>query len=345
MSLTPEDIKQQTRQLWKTCFNDSDEFLDIYFEEKYTDECNFTLRPDGCVRAAMQFLPYRATIYGNPLKAGYVSGLCVHPDMRRQGMAARLLHEAHRSLHKQGGAVSFLIPGDEKLRTFYEKPEHGAYWTATYRLETELEEIGKVADDIEITRPDDWNGDLYFFLNHNIGEDFMLHPGEGDFFAALATTEMEDGYVLVARRKQRIVGLCLAVPEADGRIFIRFLFVTDVVARDLFIQWLKAEIGADKIFMRVPVPGSVEGAEPYAMARVVNVRRFFSAVLKACPDLHLHIGVENDLYIPENNGYYIVANGRVAMTDEEPESITTPGGLAALFLSLCPTCVQMMLDE
>ena len=49
MILTPQEIKQQTRALWKECFHDSEAFMDIYFEEKYTDQQNITVREDGKV--------------------------------------------------------------------------------------------------------------------------------------------------------------------------------------------------------------------------------------------------------------------------------------------------------
>lgn len=345
MLLTKEEIQQQTRELWKTCFNDSEEFMDIYFDEKYSDAVNHTLRPDGRVVAAMQLLPYRMTFYNNILHAGYVSGLCVHPDYRRRGLASQLLREAHRKLYKQGGALSFLIPGSDELRHYYERMQHGAYWTSTFRLETEIEDSGITDDSLTISQPDEWGTDLYVFYRRNVVQDFMLHPAENDFFAALATCDLENGYVLVVRRKNRIVGLTLAVPEADGRVFLRSTLSDDFAVKDLVVRHLKRECGVDKIYMRVPVVGDTEGAQPYAMARVVNVERFLRAVVHANPEFQIHIGVDGDLDVPENNGYYLVHDGKVTITDRRPGDIVTPGGLAALFLGSQPTRCEMMLDE
>ena len=38
-------------------------------------------------------------------------------------------------------------------------------------------------------------------------------------------------------------------------------------------------------------------------------------------------------------------NGRVRLTDIRPESIITPGGLAAMFMAAQPIVMDMMLDE
>ena len=57
MLLSPEEIKQQTRNLWRDTFHDDEDFVSLYFDEKYSDRDNFTLRPNGYVAAAMQMLP------------------------------------------------------------------------------------------------------------------------------------------------------------------------------------------------------------------------------------------------------------------------------------------------
>lgn len=345
MLLTSEELKQQTRQLWKTCFNDSEDFMDIYFEEKYDEDNNFTARPDGFVAGAMQMLPYCMTFHESVLHAGYVSGLGVLPDYRGRGMAARLLHNAHRELYRRGGTFSFLIPADEGLRKFYERPEHGAFWTATFRREVEMPDEGDTDDRIEISRPDEWPMELFVFFNRHTVIDFMLHPAENDFYAAIEACDAGGGYVLVARRKRRVVGLCLASPDADGRLFIRSMLVPSKTVKSLFVRRLKALHGCETVYARIPSPGAIKQAQPYAMARVVNVERLLTAVLRAYPDFQIHIGVDGDLYIPENNGYYLIENGRLSVTDRRPDSIVTPGGLAAMFLGSHPMYMEMLLDE
>ena len=346
MLLTNEEIKEQTRELWKTCFNDTEEFMDIYFEEKYNNDVNMTARPDGSVAAALQLLPYRMTFYGTVQFAGYISGLATAEPYRKKGLASQLLRDAHRRLFEQGAVLSFLIPDSEEMRHFYEKASHGAYWTSTFRKETEIKIEGDIDDKIEISQPEEWGNDLYvFYRQHTLDQPFMLHPSENDFFAALETCDLEDGLVLVARRKRRVLGICLVMKEADGRCFMRSMIGTDARVKDAFVQYVMNHCGVDAVYARIAVPGSVAGAAPYAMARVINVEKLLQAVLTVYPDFQLHIGVDGDLDVPENNGYYMVDHGKVTITDEKPDSIVTPGGLAAMLLGAHPTMVEMMLDE
>lgn len=347
MLFTPEEIKQQTRELWRNCFDKSEDFLDIYFDEKYTDESNLTIRHNGSVVAAMQLLPYRFTFYGSVQHVGYVSGLATLPDYRNRGFASNLIHEAHRRLFKQGATLSVLIPQDEEQRKFFEKPQHGSFWTAVYRQELPLDTTNDgTFDKIEVSQPDEWGNDLYVFYHRLTAElPFMMHPSENDFFAALEAADLKEGYVLVAHRKRRIVGFCLAEKESNGRVYIRTLAITETATRAAFVDYLCKTCGVDKVYRRFCMPGSLKGAEPYAMARVINVPRFLSAIATPNPGFQLHIGVDGDMDVPENNGWYIVENGRVRLTDVKPESIVTPGGLAAMFMAAQPMVMDMMLDE
>lgn len=347
MLLSPEEIKQQTRDLWRSSFNHTEDFLDIYFEEKYSADNNLTIRHNGQVVAATQLIPYRWTFYGSVLHVGYLSGLATLPNFRNRGFASNLIHEAHRRLFKQGSTMSFLVPTDDEVRHFFEKPQHGAYWTSVYRQELPLDISNDGSfDKIEVTRPDEWPQELYVFYRRLTADlPFMIHPSENDFFAALEAADAENGYVLVAHRKRRIVGVCLAVKEPNGRVYIRTLAITETATRAAFVDYLCKECNVDKVYRRFCLPGSLKDSKPYAMARVINVPRFLSAIATPNPGFQLHIGVDGDLDIPENNGWYKVENGRVMLTDEKPDSIVTPGGLAAMFMAAQPMVMDLLLDE
>lgn len=344
--LNDEEIKQQTRQLRKVCLGETDDFLDIFFEEKYTPACNLTQRFNARLTAACQLLPYRFTFFGSVLHAGFVTGLCTAPSHRRQGLAARLLREAHRRLYKQGGAVSFLLPADEEQRHFFEEERHGAYWTATFRHEVELDAGEESDDGIRVTEPDEWGRELFVFFQKNTRDiPFMLHPAEGDFFAALRLCDATGGRVLVARRGGHVCGIALVAAESNGQLIVRDMLADGDAARNALLRAAQGGSPSARLTGQLWCPGSTKGAKPYAMARVTNVMRFLECVVRAYPGFQLHIGVDHDFDIPENNGYYHVADGRVALTDERPDNIVTPGGLAAMLLGANPVMVRMMLDE
>ena len=56
--------KDEVKTLWKLCFNDSDEFTDLYFKMRYKDEVNRVIREDGKIISALQMIPYPMTFCG-----------------------------------------------------------------------------------------------------------------------------------------------------------------------------------------------------------------------------------------------------------------------------------------
>lgn len=361
MILSPEQLQTQTRQLWQLCFpNDSEDFLDIYFTDRYSTERNVTQRRDAQVIAATQVLPFRFNFAGKAIKAGYISGLCTHPDHRGKGLGSKVLHDAHRKMYAEGQLISFLIPGNDKLRKWYEKQNHGAYWTATHRLTVDVTPKNDFRPDLhlDILAEEEWGRDLWQYYNTFGGRhDYELKLDEAAFFAAIETHDLSGGKVVVARRRGKIVGFCLAIREGkplksgkastkNFRGLIRYMITTDEhTMRHLQYRAMQL-LDVKEMAMQGGCPGKgFEQSRPYAMARIINVEAFLRFVGRIYPGLQLHVGIDGDLDIPENNGYYQLMDGQLTITDQRPDNIITPGGLAALFLGAQPVLMAMLLDE
>ena len=133
--------------------------------------------------------------------------------------------------------------------------------------------------------------------------------------------------------------------EPNGRVYIRTLALTATNTRAAFVDYLCRECGVDKVYRRFCLPGSVKETVPYAMARVINVPRFLNSIAKPNPGFQLHIGIDGDMVLPENNGWYIIENDKVRLTDLKHDSDVTPGGLAAMFMAAQPMVMDLLLDE
>ena len=97
--------------------------------------------------------------------------------------------------------------------------------------------------------------------------------------------------------------------------------------------------------MRVGASGNLPGAQPYAMARVLDAPRFLRLVQQAQPGLTLDVGIGGDWVLPANNAFYHLEGGRLSLTGQMPPTLTTPGGLARMFLAGQPVQLKLMMDE
>ena len=57
-------MREKVKKLWKLCFNDNDEFVDMYFNLRYNSEVNVAIESGDEVIAALQMLPYPITFHG-----------------------------------------------------------------------------------------------------------------------------------------------------------------------------------------------------------------------------------------------------------------------------------------
>ena len=112
-------IKEQTKALWKRCFNDSDDFTDLYFRLRYSEEVNQTLKEGNEVIAALQMLPYPMTFCGRTVPTSYISGACTHPDHRNRGAMRTLLAHSFERMRQEGILFSTLIPAEPWLFNYY----------------------------------------------------------------------------------------------------------------------------------------------------------------------------------------------------------------------------------
>ena len=94
------------RQMWKTCFGDADDFLDILFKYKYRNENTLIYFDGDKAVASLQMLPYTMTFYGEEIPFAYLAGLCTLPEYRRRGYMDQLIHRAHYVIGERGIPLS-----------------------------------------------------------------------------------------------------------------------------------------------------------------------------------------------------------------------------------------------
>jgi predicted acetyltransferase len=116
-----ESTMPLVRQMWKTCFGDADDFLDILFKYKYRNENTLIYFERDKAVASLQMLPYSIIFYGKEIPFAYLAGLCTLPEYRRRGYMDQLIHKAHGVIEERGIPLSILVPAEDWLYGFYEK--------------------------------------------------------------------------------------------------------------------------------------------------------------------------------------------------------------------------------
>lgn len=125
-----KDTASEVRSMWKICFEDDDQFMNLFFSRQYRDENTLIYWVDGKAVACLQMIPYSIRFYGEVIPFYYLAGLCTLPEYRNKGYMGKLIHESFSVMKERNIPLSILIPAEEWLFGYYEK----------YGFETTFEE-------------------------------------------------------------------------------------------------------------------------------------------------------------------------------------------------------------
>lgn len=120
IQLGAEKYKSKLKLLWKQCFpNDSDKFIEFYFQEIYTDENSLLLLKGNEVVSALQIISYPIKIGSVIYLGGYISGAMTNPSFQKKGYMSELMNASFERMKEMDCAYTFLIPQEYWLFDFY----------------------------------------------------------------------------------------------------------------------------------------------------------------------------------------------------------------------------------
>ena len=335
--------KDEVKALWKCCFADSDEFIDLYFSRRYSDDINMAVREGGKVISALQMIPYPMTFCGEIIPMAYISGACTHPDYREHGAMRKLLAATHRRMYADGVWLSTLIPAEEWLFGYYAKSGYASCFGRSVRRvgkeclsrsldsDTKMEVCASFTDDL-----------FHYFDTRMRGRDgCVLHTPE-DLSVVMADMALSDGKLLVARSKEGIAGMALVVPDAE-KVSVKEILADNEVVHLALLSEAAYIYKVRRLEYMVPAPAD---ESPLGMARVINAEALLGLFARKHPEQELFICLEGDEAIPENNGCYTLKEGRCTHDRRVRKEyhIYTPSELVGLLWQEEHPCMSLMLD-
>lgn len=302
-----ETMREKVKELWRLCFNDSDEFTDMYFRLRYSNDINIALRNGGKVIAALQMLPYPMTFGEKEIKTGYISGACTHPDYRNRGAMRELLAQAFDRMLHNGTVVSTLIPAEPWLFGYYAGVGYASVFK--YAATTFTPSDADTADGTAVlNRTDTYQADTYRYLERKLRErPCCVQHTEADFRVILADLQLSRGSIYTLHQGDRITALTIVYPSADG------WYAGETVAetpdmRSLLLQRVCRQLHTPSIQVIAP-PTADRDSLTLGMARIINAPAMLQHYAARHPELELSIDL-TDPQICANNGCYHLSGGQ-----------------------------------
>ena len=338
------DMKEQVKQLWRQCFHDSDEFVELYFRLRYDEQVNLAHTEDDEVTAALQMLLYPMTFFGRKIPVSYISGACTRPDKRGQGLMRSLLDEAHRRMMNDEILLSNLIPAEPRLFDYYARSGYAPVFRR--RKETFQASVDTcLPDGFSLT--DRYNeAELFAFLDRRLRQRmcYMQHTPD-DLTAVVANLHLSQGAIYTLLYYSTPVAVAWAYPNEEGGLLIAECVATAEQYRRMLLQAVCQQHHLPALTL-LSAPDTPDSGEPYGMARIISAEPLLRLYAASHPDLSFSFRLEDNV-LPQNNGTYHLVQGECDVDKEAETSdlpLLTPATLTALLFADSPAGISLMLD-
>lgn len=311
-------MKEEVEKLWRLCFNDSEEFTELYFRLRYNEDVNIALQNNGKVIAALQMLPYPMTFGGKELQTAYVSGACTHPDFRNRGAMRQLLSDAFRQMYRNGIHLSTLIPAEPWLFHYYARNGYAPVFR--YRTSTFIASgTPSPSPEYVLKTEDTFHAESYQYLNHQLRKrPACIQHTEEDFHVILADLRLSKGTVYTLHHGTKIVALAMAYPTDKDEWSIGEIVSDTPETQSLLLQRICERLKASSLTILLPPVADDEQNQPLGMARIINAQAMLQLYAENHPEQTLHIQLTDEL-LSNNNGYYHVEKGDCKKSAKQPQ--------------------------
>ena len=305
-------IKEQVKALWKICFDDSEEFVEMYFRLRYKTEVNVAIQSGDEVISALQMLPYPMTFCGEMVQTSYISGACTHPDFRSKGVMRELLSQSFARMLRNGIQFSTLIPAEPWLFDYYKRMGYATVFQYSVKEMTLPEFIPSKEIAVNaVSKPQD---EVYSYLNKKLSERpcCIQHSAE-DFQVIMADLPISGGNLFVAKQANEIWGIAI-IYKRENCIIINELLAEDKDTEYSLLFAIKQYTGCNHIIQLLP-PDKELPQHSLGMARIINAKEVLQIYASAFPEDDMQLEV-SDKQLSVNNGYYYLSDGKCRYSAE-----------------------------
>ena len=318
--------KEKVKALWQLCFDDNEEFVEMYFRLRYKNDINVAIESGDEIVSALQMIPYPMTFCGDTVQTSYISGACTHPDFRGNGVMRELLSQAFAKMLRNGTYFSTLIPAEPWLFDYYTRMGYASVFQYSVKEITVPEFIP--SKEITVTSEVGCQKEVYEYLNSKLsGRTCCIQHSFEDFQVVMADLILSDGILVTARSENQINGLAI-VYRRDKQLIISELFAESKDAEHSLLHHIKQFTGCRHMTQLLP-PEKEQTQYPLGMARIINAKEVLQLYASAFPEDEMQLEV-SDKQLSVNNGYYYLCNGKCMYSTERLPGAHIPMNISEL---------------
>ncbi len=112
-------LLDELKHIWKVCFDDDDDYIGLYFSQRYRAENTLVHSEAGRAVAMMTLLPVAIVTPEKVYEGRYVYAVATLPAFRGRGIASALTRRAGLHMKENGTDLAVVVPAASGLFDFY----------------------------------------------------------------------------------------------------------------------------------------------------------------------------------------------------------------------------------
>ena len=149
-----DDTLARMRELMEKCFDDEEEFINYYFNEKINENKVLVARVNGEFAGMLHLCPREICVMGTPVKCYYLARGAVKKAYRDHGVMHSMVTRAMEDMRKEGCLFAYLVSG-------YGDYEELGFQTVCETVELDLD-LEYLEDEDQV--PDDLSGEHGYYM-------------------------------------------------------------------------------------------------------------------------------------------------------------------------------------
>ncbi len=312
--VAPMNKKACIQKIWEESFDNSAEWVDMYFDRVYTDSNGLVLEIDGEVVSSLILNGYDFRFHGRDVRMGYVARAATRQRARGKGYMTELIREAIAASYERGDMLCSLIPAHPWLYDFYSRTGFSTVFYVDMQRFTALHAFS--GSDCYSQVEDTFSTDVSdaMLRMEKIRGCGVLHSRR-DFLNILDDLRLtpEDRFIAMQSQYGEICSMAWAIRSGDV-VDVRELLSIDPQAANAALRELRKEFPDTAFRIWAPATSSHRRLIPRGMARIVDVKQCLSVMADANPGWRSVIRVHDPL-IEANNHTFAVENGTAEIND------------------------------
>lgn len=302
--MATNDDKDGIKKLWKTVFDDSDNFINWFFENRYQKAYATCLIFDGKVASCMQSNPFNLRIRERVIESAMLAGVSTYEDYRGKGFMGYVFKEHMKQLRDAGVVLVPHTPANTP--TFFSK---GHFPVSENKKVTIPANSGTNKGVIE----------LLSSLRHEYGDMFSCYTKWSLPYSGIVARTMADFFLKMADYSADSAKACIIRDNTDNvKAYGVFYTLEDYIhveeiAYDspesldellLSISSLGLEVRAKMpVDALITIKDANETTKLQGVLGVANIQRFLKGIFPFSPIKEAAIEI-TDKIVESNNGIY-----------------------------------------